>query len=184
MRMGQVAPWEDAAFTAKLRRLWADRKLSTAEIGRRLGVSKSCVCGKAGRLGLPRRDSPIKVRKMDTVLNRHRGARRDRPVPVLPVLESDQSVVEEVVEMPTEAAKPKRAAKPVIKAPKPIVVASVFVGRIRECCWPMSNVGRRWTFCDTATLPGKDYCAEHHRIGFYKPRQRGDVGGGRAAADA
>lgn len=180
MRIGQHVDWDNPKLVMKLRTLWADPALSTAEIGRRMGISKSTVCGKAGRIGLPRRDSPIKERKMDNVLNRVRGARRDRPIPKLPALVSDQPVVEEVIEISTEVVKPLPAAKPVIVKPKPVVVVPVFVGRIRECCWPMSNVGRRWTFCDAPTLPGKDYCESHHTIGFYKPRVRGEIGGGRS----
>ena len=42
-----------------LRALWADGH-STAEIGRRLGVSKNAVVGKAHRLDLPARPSPIR----------------------------------------------------------------------------------------------------------------------------
>jgi hypothetical protein len=42
----------------RLRTLW-DEGLSTAEIGRRLGVSKNAVVGKAHRLDLPARPSPI-----------------------------------------------------------------------------------------------------------------------------
>jgi hypothetical protein len=70
--------------------------------------------------------------------------------------------------------------KPAFARPKPIVVPPVFVGRIRECCWPMGNVGRKWTFCDAPTIPGKDYCEPHHTLGFYKPRVRGEIGGGRS----
>ena len=43
----------------RLRALW-DEGLSTAEIGRRLGVSKNAVVGKAHRLDLPARPSPIR----------------------------------------------------------------------------------------------------------------------------
>src|SRR5690242_21655410 len=43
----------------RLRALW-DEGLSTAEIGRRLGVSKTAVVGKAHRLDLPARPSPIR----------------------------------------------------------------------------------------------------------------------------
>jgi GcrA cell cycle regulator len=42
-----------------LRRLWSFPSMSTAEIGRRLGVSKNSVVGQAHRLGLPARESPI-----------------------------------------------------------------------------------------------------------------------------
>lgn len=43
----------------ELTRLW-QAGLSTAEIGRRLGISKNAVVGKAHRLHLPPRPSPIK----------------------------------------------------------------------------------------------------------------------------
>src|SRR5258707_15855415 len=43
----------------RLRTLW-DEGLSTAEIGRRLGVSKNAVVGKAHRLDLPARPSPVR----------------------------------------------------------------------------------------------------------------------------
>ena len=48
--------WWDDAKVAKLRRMWADG-LTAAEIGRRLGCTKSAALGKAHRLGLPTRDA-------------------------------------------------------------------------------------------------------------------------------
>ena len=44
---------------AQLKALWAEG-LSTAEIGRRLSITKNAVVGKAHRLGLPARPSPIR----------------------------------------------------------------------------------------------------------------------------
>lgn len=44
---------------AKLRILWAEGH-STAEIGRRINVSKNAVVGKVHRLDLPARPSPIR----------------------------------------------------------------------------------------------------------------------------
>jgi GcrA cell cycle regulator len=43
----------------RLRTLWAEGH-STAEIGRRMGVSKNAIVGKAHRLDLPGRPSPIR----------------------------------------------------------------------------------------------------------------------------
>ena len=43
----------------QLRQLW-DEGLTTAEIGKRIGVSKNAVVGKAHRLELPSRPSPIR----------------------------------------------------------------------------------------------------------------------------
>jgi len=50
--------WTDEDV-ATLRRLWATN-LSTAEIGERLKTSKHAVVGKANRLGLAGRESPVK----------------------------------------------------------------------------------------------------------------------------
>jgi len=49
-------------MVAQLSKLW-DEGLSTGEIGKRLGVSKNAVVGKAHRLGLNSRPSPIKRSK-------------------------------------------------------------------------------------------------------------------------
>jgi hypothetical protein len=49
----------DTETIKRLRTLW-DQGHSTAEIGRRLGISKNAACGKAHRLDLPGRSSPIK----------------------------------------------------------------------------------------------------------------------------
>ena len=50
--------WTDERVQ-ELRRLWSDG-LTTGEIGKALGVSKNAVVGKAHRLGLKGRPSPIK----------------------------------------------------------------------------------------------------------------------------
>ena len=50
--------WNEETI-AKLRALWAEG-LSTAEIGRRMGISKNAVVGKAHRLNLASRPSPIR----------------------------------------------------------------------------------------------------------------------------
>ncbi|MDG6095623.1 GcrA family cell cycle regulator [Acetobacter sp. AN02] len=53
--------WTDETI-ARLRELW-DQGLSTAEIGRTLGFTKNAVVGKAHRLSLPARPSPIRQKK-------------------------------------------------------------------------------------------------------------------------
>jgi GcrA cell cycle regulator len=54
----QVSIWTDE-LVAELTRLWTEG-LSTAEIGRRLGLTKNAVVGKAHRLALAPRPSPLK----------------------------------------------------------------------------------------------------------------------------
>ena len=51
-------PWTPE-LVADLARLWGETDLSTAEIARRLGVSKNAAVGKAHRIGLPGRPDPI-----------------------------------------------------------------------------------------------------------------------------
>ena len=62
--------WNEDTIT-RLRVLW-DEGHSTAEIGRRMGVSKNAVVGKAHRMALPARPSPIR---------RGEGASADRAAP-------------------------------------------------------------------------------------------------------
>ncbi len=52
--------WDDAMIES-LKTLW-ESDLSTAAIGRELGVSKNSVCGKAFRLGLASRASPVRTK--------------------------------------------------------------------------------------------------------------------------
>src|SRR6201996_2050062 len=53
-----AAGWNDEKI-GRLKKLWSEG-LTTGEIGKRLGVSKNAVVGKAHRLGLKGRPSPIK----------------------------------------------------------------------------------------------------------------------------
>ena len=57
-----------AERTRALKELWKEG-LSTSEIGRRLGLTKNAVIGKAHRLALPRRPSPIRrqVREAEVI---------------------------------------------------------------------------------------------------------------------
>jgi GcrA cell cycle regulator len=75
--------WSDEVI-GQLRALWAEGH-STAEIGRRLGVTKNAIVGKAHRLDLPARPSPIR-RDPDAAPERRAAVRRvDGPtLPPLP----------------------------------------------------------------------------------------------------
>ena len=56
--------WTDDTIRA-LRQLWSEGH-STAEIGRRMGISKNAVVGKSHRLDLPARPSPIRTGRLAT----------------------------------------------------------------------------------------------------------------------
>lgn len=99
--------WTDAVILS-LRALW-DEGLSTAEIGRRLGVTKNAVVGKAHRLVLPARPSPIR-RGASTVATARRATG-----PTLPSMELPE-VAPPLAERQAERVVPVAVVQPVADA--------------------------------------------------------------------
>jgi len=161
--------WTDEVI-ARLRLLWSEGH-STAEIGRRLGVSKNAVVGKAHRLELPARPSPIR-RGGDPEASRRSGPRRSVG-PTLPPLVSSPP-------MPAEAPRrvePRVQAQPESAAPARgtllRAVARPSGGRTIACCWPIGDPGtRNFRFCGADSLASKPYCAEHAQVAYVKVRER------------
>ncbi len=154
--------WTDDIIM-RLRELWSEG-LSTAEIGRRLGMSKNAVVGKAHRLDLPSRPSPI--RRGTGEPRPRRPTVRRTPGPTLPPLESvrrSDAVVPHVGRAP--------AAQP--SAPRLAPVPPPRYGRVITCCWPIGEPGTRsFRFCDTASVPGKPYCEAHAAVAYVKVRDK------------
>jgi GcrA cell cycle regulator len=98
--------WSDDII-GQLRALW-DEGHSTAEIGRRLGVTKNAIVGKAHRLDLPSRPSPIR-RDPDAAPVRRAPVRRVEG-PTLPPLPS--AVADADGGMPGFAEAPLTALRP------------------------------------------------------------------------
>ena len=149
----------------RLRVLWAEGH-STAEIGRRLGVSKNAVVGKAHRLDLAARPSPI--RRDGLSAPKSRPAPRRSAGPTLPPLPSAQRpslpAAARLVQAP--------AAQP---APPPMrvqVIARPFARPV-ACCWPLGEPGTKaFRFCDAGAVPGKPYCGEHVQLAYVRVRDR------------
>jgi len=188
--------WSDEVIS-QLRALWAEGH-STAEIGRRLGVTKNAIVGKAHRLDLPARPSPIR-RDPDSVPVRRTAVRRVEG-PTLPPLPSaavdteagfafarEQTSVMEpsmpravpVITRPVVSHPP--VPRPVVQAPRPVAppqprpvaVAPRPYGRIVTCCWPLGEPGTRdFRFCDVPSEPGRPYCEDHVKVAYVKVRDR------------
>ena len=136
-----------------LRALWAEG-LSTAEIGRRMGVSKNAVVGKAHRLNLPARPSPI---RRDATP----AARQPTPRPI---------VARPIAPRPVRPATPPPAP---MLAPRPAAPRHVSRAGARSCSWPIGEPGTRgFHFCGCEALTGKPYCAEHAAVAYVKVRDR------------
>jgi GcrA cell cycle regulator len=159
--------WSDEVV-ARLRALWADGH-STAEIGRRLGVSKNAVVGKAHRLDLPSRPSPI--RRDGTGSPRPRAPRRVTG-PTLPPLNCTRTpLAAPRAPFALDVAASATASQSVPRAP----VLSSYTGRVVPCSWPLGEPGTKsFRFCDDGSLPGKPYCEAHAAIAYVRVRDRRD----------
>ena len=179
--------WSDEVI-AQLRGLWAEGH-STAEIGRRLGVTKNAIVGKAHRLDLPARPSPIR-RDPDVPPVRRSVVRRVEG-PTLPPLPSTTGETGSGFSVFTSAVAPAPVRPPVVARPiaprpvtpqprpaappppRPVAVAPRPYGRIVTCCWPIGEPGTRdFRFCDIPSEPGRPYCEEHVKVAYVKVRDR------------
>jgi len=168
--------WTDDAII-RLRSLW-DEGLSTAEIGRRLNISKNSVVGKAHRLDLPARPSPIR-RDPDAKMPLREAAPRRVSGPTLPSLaEAPEAVAPHVV------ARTIPPARPLLKAveARPFVAgggahqppqAVRLAPRTPSCCWPIGEPGTpSFRFCGDPALANKPYCGPHAEIAYVRVRDR------------
>jgi len=169
---------------ARLRQLWADGH-STAEIGRRMGITKNAVVGKVHRLVLAPRPSPIRRDTPEGHVPR-RSATRRATGPTLPALSSPAATP-----LPAPVSTPvTRPATPPSATQAPVVQGSAAApprlpaqlravpmpranARVTTCCWPIGDPGTAsFRFCDDGAITGKPYCAQHAALAYVKVRDR------------
>jgi len=165
--------WNDETI-ARLRALWAEG-LSTAEIGRRMGVSKNAVVGKAHRLNLTARPSPI--RREGAPATPRVATPRRVTGPTLPPLQA--AAVAPPGQPNAPISTPSVANAPPPAAPRVVSVrpaaTSFRAPRPQACCWPIGEPGTKgFRFCDAGSTTGKPYCAEHAALAYVKVRDRRD----------
>ncbi len=144
----------------QLRAFWAEGH-STAEIGRRMGISKNAVVGKAHRLNLDARPSPIRrdPAAADRAANPP-GLVQPRRAPAAPGT-------------PREAAASARRLEKPGSQPASAVVRAFPRASLRSCCWPLGEPGTpEFRFCVAEALGGKPYCQEHAAVAYVKARDR------------
>ena len=156
-------PWTDVKVT-RLRALW-DEGLKTVAIGAELGLSKNAIVGKAHRLGLAARPSPIKTGEG------FRPSRVPRPRP---------PKLAEILPLTTVPATPARtrhalASAPMVandtRPPRAAGTERAFpAGGADACCWPIGHPGTSaFRFCEQARLPAKPYCEAHAARAYVPP---------------
>jgi GcrA cell cycle regulator len=148
----------------QLRALWAEGH-STAEIGRRMGISKNAVVGKAHRLHLPARPSPIQ---------REQAASAASAPRVVPDVVATAPAPRPVAPVAPRAVAPVAVQAPAMRAvPTPAVVRPFQRNSGRSCCWPIGEPGTpEFRFCTAESFNGKPYCLEHASIAYVKARDR------------
>ena len=164
-------PWTEETI-GRLKQLWDDENLSAAEIGRRLNISKNAILGKAHRLDLPRRPSPI-IRLVEGARRRSRRLQRSSTLPPLLCMQHAALFPAVALEnLPTPGPKP-HPPRPAGSLPATIAQATLRL-RSEPCSWPIGEPGKSgFRFCDAPALRGKPYCAEHAERAYLKIQGRG-----------
>ncbi|GBQ21819.1 hypothetical protein AA0472_0571 [Acetobacter estunensis NRIC 0472] len=169
--------WTDETI-GRLKALWQEG-LSTAEIGRQLGITKNAVVGKAHRLGLPPRPSPIRRQDAKTAKSGEKKASSRRatkteapadgesvaPVASAPEEKTAAPVEEAVKKAPVVSSVAAEVAQTVVTpvAPSPVAEKKAAVSVVAEDVAleekpasdaPKKKAASRPAFRPTATTSG------------------------------
>ena len=142
-------PWDENNVT-KLRELW-DQGLPTAQIGKLLGFTKNAVVGKAHRIGLERRPSPIRR----TAGKPDRKKARSPVMPKLNFEKKDENT----------SSNESNIFQPVVK--------NLFTSnQKRGCEWPMGHPDEiDFHFCEKERFEDKPYCVQHCAVAYVIPEK-------------
>ncbi len=152
--------WTDDRV-AILEKLWGEGK-SAAEIAKELGegVTRNAVIGKAHRMGMSGRPSPIKKKKA--------GAAVTETAKV--------AAVKPVAKTVTEAKSPVMNIKPIPANSKKVIKTGEGISILeltdKLCKWPIGDPrDDDFHFCGGKSLPGVPYCGPH-AMEAYQPSSK------------
>jgi GcrA cell cycle regulator len=136
----------------ELRRLWGQGQTASRIADLLGGVTRNAVIGKAHRLGLRGRPSPIRREENGSAVARVPSA----PRVVAPVAAKP--------ELPTmETARP---------GPMPVAAPSqpkMAQGGARSCSWPVGDPKQAgFHFCGGEAVPGRPYCTAHCGMAYQR----------------
>ena len=144
---------------AELKRLWSEG-YSASQIAERLGgITRNAVIGKAHRLHLPSRPSPIQ---------RQIGERRMRSRPSMRPAAMRTTTVDTVrAPMPVPMIARPLPAKPMRTGP--IDYSSALTLTDRHCHWPIGHPNEAgFHFCGAPAVSGRPYCGAHCQQAYRK----------------
>ena len=156
-----LVEWEsrvwDAADDARLTLLWAEG-MSTAQIGIRIGRTKSAAIGRARRLNLVPRPSPLPGPPKPRAVQAAPRPQREPPLP-----ESPPRVVPPHPPAPAMSPKPE-TLPPAARTPNPPTPRPAAFSVPKTCQWIEPDCdGPPWLMCGAPTVEHGPWCAEHRR---------------------
>jgi GcrA cell cycle regulator len=146
--------WTDERISL-LKQLWG-QGMTASQIAERLGgVSRNAVIGKAHRLGLSARPSPI------------RGGASTGPRPAR--RRSSAGSAAPPATTPAASAEARTAPRIEPPAPKPTPRRSATAGASRACMWPVGDPkDQNFHFCEEPAEAGRPYCSAHCAQAYQK----------------
>lgn len=148
----------------QLNKLWSEG-MSITEIGKILGMTRNAVVGKAHRLGLAKRPSPIARAPGPRPVAQPAPAAAPRPVaaPAAAVVAPPAAVA--------EAPQPPKPAMPILPQPARPRPAPAFratrVANGPACRWPLGDPkSPDFHFCGSPSIEGKPYCEKHCAMAY------------------
>ena len=148
--------WNDDNVS-RLRDLW-DQGLPTAQIGKLLGFTKNAVVGKAHRIGLERRPSPIRR----TAVKPDRKKARSPVMPKLNFENENKSLEQKEVRTSPKIFHP--------------TVKNLYSFNVKKGCeWPEGHPDEpEFHFCGKERFGDKPYCLNHCAVAYVIPEKEED----------
>ena len=174
--MSGPSPWTPERL-ATLRAEWAT-DASTAEIGRRMGITKNAVVGKARRMGLPAREVPANIvsPKSRGVVSRPAArARRELPCSIQRAASPSRLRAATISGALSSAVERQASSGPERDLPGAVVEAQPRrVFSHKQCQYITSSEARAHRFCEAPVVENAKgrpsaYCAAHFELCCIKP---------------
>ena len=149
-----------------LRTMWK-QGMTTAEIGKKLNVTKNSIVGKVHRLGLSGRPSPIKKKDEDAAESKAETSAAVQPAAeAKPAVSSAKSTGK--AEKFVAESRPSASSAAKNDAAKKGMVSLVDLDN-HTCRWPLGDPkDENFHFCGRKVKIGQTYCEEHANIAYVK----------------
>ncbi len=156
-----------------LRKLWGQGQTASQIAAILGGVTRNAVIGKAHRLGLTGRPSPIKRETSGNVQPKRRttaaapARRMQQPSQSIP--QTRHSTQPLTAPAMPQMSQPQPRSETTPPAPSKSHAARAAHGGSKSCSWPMGDPKQAgFHFCGEPAEPGRPYCTNHCHVAYHK----------------